>query len=717
MRLLSLELSGFRGFPQLHAFDLDADAVVVVGANGNGKTSLFDGILWALSGRIPRLHEDGRLVSMYSETGQARVEVRLRDLASGGTFTVTRSFDGEESRITLATPEGFYQGPSAEGRLIDLVWPDAATASDPREALASVLTRSVYLEQDRIRQFVEAASDQERFAAVSELVGAGRVTELQASLERAKKAWTTATNHREEELRPLRERLTVIEARLSELTASASQAPPAIAFEAWNQWWADLAVLGTSVVQVEPTSHEAQTAIDHAVKQLDALRRSTERRLQALRATQSEIGGLANRTAPDIVPLCDKVTALRKQLEDLKLAVGKEQARMAELRSVQVALKERNEELKTLATIALRHLEDRCPVCAQTYDTKATRLRLGAIVKSGATDVPATLGSDTLTELLSALTIKEKETADAELALRSAQQAVNEGRLAQQTLNRRLVDLGIAIDDEGSRNTVLDNAIAEAEALISRVADLRRIGESMSLCLAQPSSVAAIDELRREAETMRSEISNREKLIAARNRTGDQAQHVIEALREAASAVVKERLREINPLLQSIYARIDPHPALRLVTFLSRVIRGKGQLATVVSDPIGEKQCQIPAAVLSSSQLNALAVSVFLALNIGVPKPPLSVALFDDPLQSLDDINLLGLVDLLRRAKDQRQLCVSTHDDRFGSLLSRKLRPRDEQGRTVVIELDRWSRKGPSVVTREVKSDPVPLRLVASAAG
>ena len=45
MRLLSIELSGFRGFAQKREFDLDADAVVVIGANGHGKTSLFHGIL------------------------------------------------------------------------------------------------------------------------------------------------------------------------------------------------------------------------------------------------------------------------------------------------------------------------------------------------------------------------------------------------------------------------------------------------------------------------------------------------------------------------------------------------------------------------------------------------------------------------------------------------------------------------------------------------
>jgi DNA repair exonuclease SbcCD ATPase subunit len=119
MRMLSLGLSGFRGFPQNHTFDLDADAVVVVGANGNGKTSLFDGVLWALSGRIPRLHNDNtRVISMYAETGQARVELRLKDPATGGHFTVTRSFDGTGGRIALETPDGTYQGPSAEGGLI-----------------------------------------------------------------------------------------------------------------------------------------------------------------------------------------------------------------------------------------------------------------------------------------------------------------------------------------------------------------------------------------------------------------------------------------------------------------------------------------------------------------------------------------------------------------------------------------------------------------------
>ena|SRR5579862_313182 len=114
-----------------------------------------------------------------------------------------------------------------------------------------------------------------------------------------------------------------------------------------------------------------------------------------------------------------------------------------------------------------------------------------------------------------------------------------------------------------------------------------------------------------------------------------------------------------------------------------------------------------------ASRLYPLAVSVFLTLNLGVPRPPLTLAMVDDPLQSLDDVNHLGLIDLFRRNRGRRQLLKSTHDPRFGNLLSRKLRPVLQSGRTLVIELEGWSRERTSVTTRETTSDPVALRLVS----
>jgi len=102
-----------------------------------------------------------------------------------------------------------------------------------------------------------------------------------------------------------------------------------------------------------------------------------------------------------------------------------------------------------------------------------------------------------------------------------------------------------------------------------------------------------------------------------------------------------------------------------------------------------------------------------LALNLGVPTIPLGAAMLDDPLQSLDDVNLLGLIDLLRRTKDRRQLIVSTHDSRFGRLLARKLRPVSPDQRTLVITLAGWGRSGPTITQGEIPRDSEVVRIAA----
>jgi exonuclease SbcC len=712
MRLVSIDINGFRGFPRQQAIDLDADGVVVVGANGHGKTSLFDAVLWGISGRVPRFgDEQRRLISMYSESGQARVAVTLRN-DELGTFTVTRSFDGKDARVALETRDGTYQGPSAEGRVIDLIWPDAASATDPREALAGVFTKSVYLQQDLVRQFVEAATDQDRFAAVSELVGIGRVTELQTGLERSKRAWTAATNQRQDELKVLRQRLIGIESRLSDGTARSGIRSAGASSETWNEWWQAAKDLNVAATVAAPGSREASGAIDNALKQLDGLRRSGDRRLQALRLLQSEYAEQSSqRSAPNnLAPLRKKAATLQKDYAHATELVQREEARLAEVRRLQAELKEKSAQLRALASLALKHLEERCPVCGQTHDKEATRRRLEKLI-GAPEESQGTLLDSHLPTLLDALEAKRKELSAAELAIRSAEQLLKQRELAEQGFRKRAVDLGLS---EQADAAAIAAAITEADSMANRLAELHRRGEMLALGLAQSSANASLNELQFETTGLRADIEKREKEIAARNRTGERAQRVIEALREAGSAVVQERLRQIAPILQDVYTRIDPHPAFRVVTFLSKIVRGKGHLSTVIADPVEQKESDLPSAVLSSSQVNALAVSVFLALNIGISRPPLEAAMLDDPLQSLDDINLLGLVDLLRRTKDRRQLFVSTHDVRFGSLIARKLRPRVEGGRTLVIELDGWSRTGPVVSTREIHSDPAPLRLAAA---
>lgn len=718
MRLLSLEVAGFRGFATQQAFDLNADAVVVVGANGNGKTSLFDAVLWALSGRIPRLGSvDPLLVCRFSETGQAQVVLRLSRTDGPSPITVTRLFDGRETRVSVETPEGALRGPEAEGRLIQLIWREAATAASPAEALATVLTRSVYLQQDLVRQFIDSVTEQERFTAVSELVGAGRVTDLQGELERAKAAWSKTTNSRTADLQPLRSRLSTMESRFAELKARPVPTESSLDEAAWSTWWGQLQGMGLKVTPVLMASREAASAIDAAIKQLDAVRHAAQRRQQLLDALNRELGSIATKPRPDLTLLRDKVALRKQQIQKTHGKVSAEQARVAEVRRLQAELKEKSEQLRALAALALKHLGEKCPVCDQQYDVDTTRrrLELTATTASSASTPPPL--PDTLPELLTALASQEKELSAAELELRSAEQAIEDHEAAEQAIAKRFAELSLKPSITADRVSAVSDAAAATLRQVENLAAAQETGEAFALRLAQAGEQATIQELKREIETARVKLQEEDKELAQRTATGEQAQRVIEALREVASRVVTERVKEIEPLLSDVYSRIDVHPAFRVVRFLTSVVRGRGQLSTVVSDPLSEVESDSPGTVLSSSQMNALAVCAFLSLNLGVSRPPLEAAILDDPLQSLDDINLLGLIDLLRRTKDRRQLCVSTHDVRFGNLLARKLRPRSSQQRTVVIELDSWSRRGPTVTTRDVKCDPAPIRLMAASPG
>ena len=121
-----------------------------------------------------------------------------------------------------------------------------------------------------------------------------------------------------------------------------------------------------------------------------------------------------------------------------------------------------------------------------------------------------------------------------------------------------------------------------------------------------------------------------------------------------------------------------------------------------------------PLIVFSASQANIAALSYFLAMSLGAGERALPFVLLDDPLQSMDDVNVLGFADLCRFLRADRQLVLSTHDRRFANLLRRKLTPRDSRDRTVVHQFRGWDRRGPFVETELIayEASDAQLRLL-----
>ena len=710
MRLTALDVTGFRAFSGHQTFDLDADAVIVVGANGQGKTSLFDAALWALTGRIVRLGPEGSVISMFSSAGEARVALSLRD-ADGAMCRAVRSTDGSSKRFSLEIDGETVRESVATATLLERLWPQARAAAKPEDALLSALERGVYLQQDLVRSFIDAATDKERFATIGELVGAGRINELQMALERSRLAWSKATNLRADEAKSLESRAAGLRDHLDRL--GGGDARPPVDSEAWAKWWKDAQEAGISVRPPKTSQDvDAGELLDAAVKELQARSQETSRSRQDAASLFARVSALPPKPQDDLAALEAVVVEARAAAESARSELASAEQHAAALRRARVETQEAREELRALAEIALRHLGEHCPVCDQEYDHDATVRRLEARVKGEAT-------SEDLERLpdvsLVAVRVeeREREAVEAARAVSEAAQRIREWEALERDLAEQVGGLGMEGTSPDDWRRRPQARMVEFDERIKAFAELRQAGEQLALALARAGELSRRAELEHELDALKREVEGVQTEVQSRQQTGELVNTIIDGLREASSDVIEVQLRRLEPLLQRIYATADPHPAFRAARLIGRMRGGHGRVVPRIEDLTANVDSEAPETVLSSSQMNVLAVSVFLAFNLGMPALPLNTVILDDPLQSLDDLNLLGLIDLLRRTRDERQLVISTHDRRFASLLERKLRPVEDGQRTVVVDLQGWDREGPHVTQRDVDRDPTPVRIAA----
>jgi DNA repair exonuclease SbcCD ATPase subunit len=713
MRLTSVTIAGFRGFADSQTFDLSADVILVHGPNGSGKTSLFDAILWAITGTLERLKATPQaVVSKYAEFGEARVELGLLDNSNTSVVVRRRLVLGEDaSTLALETEDGSLTGPAAEVTLMRYLYPDGATSSDPFKSLDRSLTRAVYLQQDDVTSFINDDDERERFAIVGEIVGAGRIGELIGALERERNAWTRKTNRdRDDLLGPLIARREALIAQIS--AASGRSEGAAEVREQWQGWLARAAALTSGPLGSDPARSPGQITADVLERIGEAVRRHELRRgrltelRNSLDAIPPEVPGRAA-AEQRLATTEEQLTARAADLDAARTAEAEARGQM--VRAAAVA-----DELAALARLALRHIDGDCPVCGQQHDVAATEARLSELVAQA--QLPVVEPDFGLRQATEALAVAERERRDAQAELHD----IDRGERARSAALRAVAAESAALDlvtgdDPAATMTAIDAQLAELDDLISDLQQLRRTGEQLAAGFAGLAEAERAAEIAAELPDLDGEIATVTEQLDRRAVVGEDTRRLHESLRELSESLVLNELESIEPMLRNIYASVDPHPSFKIPRLLAEMKGGRGRMWTVLEDKVANIEGSVPGHVLSSSQLNVLAVVTFMAMNLSAGTLPLNLAALDDPLQSLDNVNLLGLADLLRRTRAQRQLMVSTHDDRLAGLLQRKLRPVSEGQRTTVITFDGWDRHGPRVQARDVEPDVAPLRLVSHA--
>lgn len=132
-------------------------------------------------------------------------------------------------------------------------------------------------------------------------------------------------------------------------------------------------------------------------------------------------------------------------------------------------------------------------------------------------------------------------------------------------------------------------------------------------------------------------------------------------------------------LINQLYTAIDPHPEFKRIKFECNMDGGKPQLRISAVDSEAKDQV-CPTLTFSSAQINVLALSIFLAQALTTKDDngeDVDCIFIDDPVQSVDSINSLSLIDLMRAICMQfdKQIIVSTHDENFHELLKKKIPP------------------------------------------
>jgi exonuclease SbcC len=204
-------------------------------------------------------------------------------------------------------------------------------------------------------------------------------------------------------------------------------------------------------------------------------------------------------------------------------------------------------------------------------------------------------------------------------------------------------------------------------------------------------------------------LNEREQRIQTALGRVDQYIEKARSLARAANSAKERLLREVfNETLNGLWGELFER-LVKLETFVPRLSEPtarRGQIRAAIQaiakgteriDPFEQA-----GSVLSAANLNTAALSLFLSLHL-VERPRHRVLVLDDPIQSMDDVHVGQLANLLRGIVREagRQLILCVHERSLYEYLCLELGPTREADSLLAIELIRNAADDGSVIRSE----------------
>jgi exonuclease SbcC len=268
---------------------------------------------------------------------------------------------------------------------------------------------------------------------------------------------------------------------------------------------------------------------------------------------------------------------------------------------------------------------------------------------------------------------------------------------ARDTLSDFAISIGAPSLDEGES---FEAAAARLDALLTGQAT--RLEERLSMRRNGADDIAKIQSaLTRRKETdarISADFASWQRANQGLERAQamrDQGNAIRSAVDRVRSAIIRREFNDrLNRVWRDLFVRLAPGepfvPAFRIPESSTQRLQPK--LITEHRD--GGEAGGTPGAMLSAANLNTAALTLFIALNLSVPRE-LPWLILDDPVQSMDDVHIAHFAALLRSlSKEQSlQVMIAVHDRQLFEYLKLELSPAFPEDSLLTLELSRGPRR------------------------
>ncbi|MCL6711496.1 AAA family ATPase [Pseudomonas sp. R2.Fl] len=638
MKIHSLEMSGFRGVRDSLRIEFSHGFTLLTGRNGVGKSTIFDAIEFAISGKISKYAVEKSGLESVTDyiwwrgeggTNSGFVKLVLMD-DHGATYEIHRERNGKSNLN--------------EGEIEKIV----CNGLGPENSLEQ-LCRTSIIRDELISAHGVDLSESERFELVRSSLGSVEGPDWWVRTKQAIEIAKNSVNESAKEYERDRAELEILLTQMTEVRNASTHARDV------KELMDDLSLYITG--KHDEISDLLRSARESIVQRRVQLNRSIEigQRYTSYTTAKSRIF--------EVIRAEYERAAFRKFHADKE----KMDAEIA-LRSKEKELAEKQESSSLASSLALlvSHgekvglLDGCCPLCASSISSEKLRDGMETArrtIERLSVDLQKTLAERD--ELRVAFVQADEGAREAKKHALVYEEEIERFRMEEDGLASSLLELDFDISAMDSpeiffkKIDVMRSELFQVERLVDHLDSSRLVAQTISV-------ERRVNEVR----------ERREESFRKMSRAQDVLQKVVDIEKESkrvAGEFVDEKLAQISPLLRELYSRLRPHSEWKSIDYAVR-----GDIKRLVTLRVGSGLN--PQFMFSSGQRRAVGLAFLLSVHLSRAWVRLNTLILDDPVQHIDDYRALQLAEVLSAiAATGKQVICSVEDDALADLFARRL--------------------------------------------